>query len=73
MFNEDGSPTATVAIFFVSYIVINGMFVLNIVIAVLLDAFVGAVSGEEDKQRQQEQVSRKVVWLRQRCNISSLL
>lgn len=50
-----------VAIFFVSFIVVNGIFVLNVVIAVLLDEFIGAVDREKKREKDLEQVASESV------------
>ena len=51
---EDGHVDATAAIFFVSYIMLAGYFLLNIIVAVLLDEFVRSVESERSESAEQE-------------------
>eukprot|EP00961_Rhodomonas_salina_P264482 3574578-Rhodomonas_salina.1 len=48
LFGPDGKPKVQVAVFFVSYIVIAGIFVLNVVVAILLDEFIGPCSAPRE-------------------------
>jgi hypothetical protein len=50
LFREDGHVDAIPACFFVSYILLAGYFLLNIVIAVLLDEFVRSVESERAEE-----------------------
>jgi hypothetical protein len=54
MAGVDGSQAGIVALFFVSYVLIVGVVLMNIVVAVLLDEFITTVAMEKSDQRQKE-------------------
>ena len=58
LFGENVRPTPKVALFFVSYIIVAGTFVLNVVVAVMLDEFITAVQSvrQAEKDREYEQI-----------------
>eukprot|EP00960_Hanusia_phi_P068461 766852-Hanusia_phi.AAC.3 len=67
LFHEDGSVDIGVAIFFVSYVIFAGVVLINIVVAVLLDEFISAVSLEKeelqrqgDRKKEQEGLASRV-------------
>lgn len=58
-FNEPHNrPQTSITIFFVSYILIVGTFLLNVVVAVLLDEFISAVQSGKTEARMAAQVGR---------------
>ena len=60
---ETGKTESDVALFFISYILIASVMMLNVVVAVLLDEFISTVTREkeaEERLRQHEVQKRKV-------------
>uniref|UniRef100_A0A7S0EEW1 Ion transport domain-containing protein n=1 Tax=Hanusia phi TaxID=3032 RepID=A0A7S0EEW1_9CRYP len=54
MFGESGVVDGYVVLFFVSYILIGGYFLLNVVVAVLLDEFASAVDMEKRRLKEHQ-------------------
>jgi len=58
---ENGGPGMTehaVAFFFISYVLINSVMLLNVVVAVLLDEFISSVSREKEEDEKRERIER---------------
>lgn len=55
MYNGDDVKTWQTSIFFVSYIFLAGIVIANVVVAVLLDAYLGSIGGDEDDGLTDEQ------------------
>ena len=53
--NLQDPPTSEVTLFFVSYMIVAAIFVLNVVIAVLLDKFIDAVERDKHDEKMAEQ------------------
>lgn len=56
-----GGPGMTehaVAFFFISYVLINSIMLLNVVVAVLLDEFISSVSREKEEDEKRERIER---------------
>ena len=62
LFSVEGKTESMIALFFISYILIAGVMMMNVVIAVLLDEFIASVTkGKEEQARivRQEREKRK--------------
>jgi voltage-gated sodium channel len=62
LFHEDGAVDTAVAFFFVSYVLVASIVLVNIVVAVLLDEFIASVTARKEAEERQQAQERETEW-----------
>ncbi|EKX48820.1 hypothetical protein GUITHDRAFT_105446 [Guillardia theta CCMP2712] len=63
LFGPQGQVDRAVAFFFISYVLLAGLVLTNIVVAVLLDEFIAYVSREKEQIESQKEQEREAEWM----------
>ena len=62
LFPDDGAVDTPVAVFFVSYVMIASIVLINIVVAVLLDEFIATVTAQKEAKERLLEQEREAEW-----------